>query len=160
MRHADYDEDWTYAYDLAPTGGKMSATILLADDDDALRQSLAGALRRDGHVVMEAEDGEQLLEGIASHVVYPKDKGGLDLIVSDVIMPAASGLWVLATLRELDWATPFVVMSDMDNPHVEAEAYRLGAAAFLPKPFSVGYFREVVRRIVVPEFAPHALVAD
>ena len=59
-----------------------------------------------------------------------------DVLVADVRMPKLSGLGVMHALRRAQWSLPVVVMTGMSDASVETVARRLGAAAFLTKPFT------------------------
>lgn len=125
--------------------------VLLAEDDDDLRQLLATVLRAEGYRVIEVRDGEQLLTAVASQfagdgdVVQP-----VDLIVSDIRMPGPNGLWVLASLRHIDWVTPFVVITAFADAATLAEAHRLGASAVLSKPVALQQLRDTLLNLTGP----------
>jgi CheY-like chemotaxis protein len=126
-------------------------TILLAEDDDDLRQLLATVLRAEGYGVIEVRDGEQLLAAVASQSTGDGDLDtAVDLIVSDIRMPGPSGLWVLASLRHIDWATPFVVITAFADAATFAEARRLGAAAVLSKPIALDDLRNTLLNLTGP----------
>lgn len=121
--------------------------LLLADDDDDLREMLAGVLRLDGYQVLEARDGTELLEQIAT-----ASDGGIadpvDLIITDVRMPGWSGLQVLSGVRRKDWAIPVMLITAYGDRETEEEAQRLGAAAFFRKPFALDELRAAVAEVL------------
>jgi len=119
------------------------ARVLLAEDDTELRTLLATCLRQDGYCVVEAKDGDELLQEIgdgllAAYSVRP------DLIVSDIRMPGRSGIDVLAGLRDAAWETPVVLVTAFGDEETHARAKALGATAILDKPFDVDDLRTVV----------------
>lgn len=125
--------------------------VLLAEDDDELRELLAAALRVDGYLVIEASDGEQLTEYLTSQLIGGSDGSDLvDLIISDIRMPGPSGLWALALLRQRDWATPFLVITALPDAEQHARARQLGASALLTKPIGLSRFRSVVANLAGP----------
>jgi CheY-like chemotaxis protein len=134
----DYSADWGF-------NKNWPARIIIADDNQRLRSRLAEHLRDKGHEVLEARDGVELLELVSSEIVYPRGGVGVDLIVSDMQMPNADGLWVLASLRLLDWATPFILLSARIDEELVHEAQRLGATAVLRKPLSFRRLAELVQ---------------
>ncbi|NCQ61314.1 MAG: response regulator, partial [Myxococcales bacterium] len=73
-----------------------------------MRRLLANALRGDGFEVIEASSGAELVERIRTHLIHPKDGRTVDLIISDIRMPWASGLTVLEGLRRHNRATPVI----------------------------------------------------
>jgi len=120
--------------------------ILLADPDRELRRLVALVLRRDGHYVVEAADGSELLEAIATIVI--DGARPFDLIVSAQAIPGISGVSVLTGLRSRGRRTPFVLMTG--NPIVQAQAKRLGAIV-LDRPFDAAAIRSAVERADVRE---------
>lgn len=125
--------------------------VLVADDDDDLRVLLATALTAEGYHVTEAADGHRLLELVSSQLLYPVGSPALfDLLVVDVLMPGPNGLWSVATLRYLDWATPVLVVTGLGEQEAKSHAGHLGAAAVLRKPIDLPTFRWTVAALVGP----------
>ena len=115
--------------------------ILLADGDRDLRRLIALALRSDGHEIVEAADGRELLEAIAPLVI---DGDRLfDVIVAAQAIPGLPGVSVLSGLRSRGRRTPFVLMSG--NPVVQGQARRLGAIV-LDRPFDANAIRRAVQQ--------------
>jgi CheY-like chemotaxis protein len=123
--------------------------VIVADDDADLRRLIALALRQDGHEVVEAASGAQLVDVVVKHAIYgdPSIKPA-DVIVSDVFMPGCSGLQVLADMRGRDWATPVVLMTAFADRHLRLAAQRLGATAVFDKPLDLSGLRSFVGRMV------------
>ena len=111
----------------------LSPRILLAEDDPEMRALVSGDLRRVGYGVVECADGPALLRRLA--FVNPSDEVGIDLVVSDVIMPGLTGLEVLERLRRADPFTPFIIVTAFGSAEIRLEAIRMGAIAVLDKPF-------------------------
>lgn len=127
--------------------GATPIRVLLAEDDRELRLLLATALRRDGYEVLEAHDAKHLLE-LMGEALVSGNGAPVDVVVSDIRMPGASGLDLLAGLRRDDWTTPVVLITAFGDPETHAEAYRLGADAVLDKPLDVDDLRLVVQTLV------------
>ena len=123
------------------------ARILLAEDDEAMRELLAGVLRRDGFDVLLAESGDQLLQRVTAQVLRRTDRRGVDLIISDVRMPMFSGIEVLEALRRCDWSVPCILISAFADEALCAEAERLGAMLFA-KPFELDDLRLAAAHLV------------
>lgn len=108
------------------------ALILIADDEARIRRLVSDFLRRDGHTILEAEDGAQALELIETH------RAELGLVILDVMMPRMDGFGVLAAIRASDQGTPLPVMmltaraEDTDELH----GLEAGADDYVAKPFS------------------------
>jgi two-component system, NtrC family, response regulator HydG len=103
------------------------ARILVIDDDEAVRDSMARMLRGAGYNVDTAPTGE---EGVAAA------KGNVfDVILSDMRMPGISGIEVLKRLRDQHVDSAFIVMTGFGTVDTAVEAMKLGAVDFVQKPF-------------------------
>ena len=116
--------------------------VLLADDDEDLRMLVHLALERDGHVVVEATNGIEVLERLENASVFPGEMP--DVMVVDVLMPKCSGLGVLEILKKSRATIPVIVMTSFEHESVRQVAERLGAVAFFKKPFDVNDLRTAV----------------
>lgn len=126
----------------------LKPVVCLIEDDPDLRAALAATLRAAGYAVREASDGSQL---IGNWAMVQTDVGALidaDLIITDQRMPGASGLEVLSDVRRRDWATQVVIISAFVDDALKHEAYRLGAAAVLAKPFGMEELIDTVENAV------------
>ena len=141
MRSEVCISEWNSCRDGIKIGSRVFR-VLLAEDDDAFRRLLAGALRRGGFEVIEARDGRELVDRLASLLpgAGPSDGMPIDLIVSDIRMPGITGLDVLDKLRLADWATPVILITAFGDNATRAEAIRLGATMF-DKPFDLSDLR-------------------
>jgi DNA-binding NtrC family response regulator len=105
------------------------AFILVVDDEELIRWSLAEHLRGEGYDVEEAENGLQLLEKVTARTP--------DLILTDLKMPKMDGMEALRRLREQDADVPVIVLTAHGAVDSAVEATRLGAKAYLSKPFDI-----------------------
>ncbi|PJK31405.1 ATP-binding protein [Minwuia thermotolerans] len=109
-----------------------SGTVLLVEDEDAVRLFAARALRNKGYTVVEAESGEIALE------IIKERNAEIDLMISDVVMPNMDGPTLIRHARELRADIRAIFISGYAE-----EAFRrslgddLGDVDFLPKPFSL-----------------------
>jgi len=102
------------------------ARIALADDQALVREGLKLLLRGlDIEIAVEAADGRELLDKMAAATV--------DVIVSDVRMPAMSGIEALRALRARGDRTPMILLTTFDDSAVLLEAVQAGAQGFLLK---------------------------
>jgi PAS domain S-box-containing protein len=108
--------------------GPATGTLLLAEDEDAVRRVLAKMLRDRGYDVLEASDGVEAL-AIAGAREAP-----IDLLVTDVVMPRMGGIELADRLRELRPRTPVLFMSGHTGRTDLAEQLPRDAE-FLQKPF-------------------------
>ena len=120
---------------------ETSLRLLVAEDDGDLRRLLSAALRRDGHQVIEARDGAEVLEALASTLIEPV-ASPFDVVICEQTLPGIPGLTVLAGLRSRQRATPFILVTD--EATVRDRARRLGAAVVAH--LDVQAIRAAVRR--------------
>ena len=104
-------------------------TVLVCDDEELIRWSLAEHLRGQGYTVVEAEDGLDALEKV--------EASAPDLVLTDIKMPRMDGMTALRTLRERDIDVPVIVLTAHGAVDTAVEATRLGAKAYLSKPFDL-----------------------
>lgn len=106
-------------------------TILIIDDDQALRDSLRRTLRRDGYTVLEAAEGGEGLKVVKSHPV--------DVVLVDLFMPGKEGLETIGELRRSHPGIKIIAMSGGgEKGHIDVlkAANLMGAWRTLAKPFS------------------------
>lgn len=114
--------------DLAPFAPmpKTSAKLLIIDDDDVVRASLAAYLEDSGFSVLQASNG---LQGIQMF-----EQENPDLVVCDLRMPQMGGLELIRQVTAIAPQTPVIVVSGAGVMSDAVEALRLGAADYLIKP--------------------------
>ena len=105
-----------------------SQKILVIDDEDIVRESMAIYLEDSGYEMIEAADGRQGVELFCEF--------NPDLVLCDLRMPKMDGLEVLKTITELSPDTPIIMISGAGQIHDVVEALRLGALDYLVKPLS------------------------
>jgi CheY-like chemotaxis protein len=124
----------------------MTKRVLLAEDDQPMAQLLTDVLRQEGFDVVGSTNGVELLDSVDD--LRGKVINGrffdVDLIISDIRMPWMSGLEALRELRQVDRATPVILITAFGDDRTHAEARRLGASAVLDKPFDMDDFRRTV----------------
>jgi len=114
-------------------------TILLVDDEDAVRKVLAFPLERDGYEVIQAADGEEALQQFAQQPV--------DLVVLDIMLPRLDGLEVCKRLRATS-TVPIIMLTARDDELDKVIGLELGADDYITKPFSIREFRSRVRALL------------
>ena len=105
---------------------KTSATLLIIDDDEVVRASLAAYLEDSGFSVLQASNGLQGLQ------MFEQEQP--DLIICDLRMPQMSGLELIRQVAQRSAQTPVIVISGAGVMSDVVEALRLGAADYLIKP--------------------------
>jgi two-component system, NtrC family, nitrogen regulation response regulator GlnG len=116
----------------------MSATILVADDDRAIRLVVSQALSQRGHAVRAASDARTLWQWV--------DAGEGDLVVTDVLMPDGNGLDLVPRIKERRPDLPVIVMSAQNTILTAIRANERGAFEYLPKPFDLDVLVAAVDR--------------
>ena len=113
-------------------------TILVADDDTAIRANLCLLLREEGYQVREAADGQQALDAL--------DDSRVALALLDLKMPHVDGMEVLRQRAEHLEDTPVIVITALGGSAAAIEAMKLGAYDYITKPFDLDEVLFTVRR--------------
>src|SRR5690349_12322761 len=114
----------------------MSKTILIVEDENVLRESLAELLAEEGHVVKQAANGRVAYDLILQEPV--------DVVLSDVRMPEMDGLTLLGHLRQIVPQTPVIIITAYGAIESAVAAVRAGAFDYLLKPVK---FDDVLIRV-------------
>ena len=107
----------------------MSGSILLVEDEYALRMTLGDRLRKEGYAVDYAVDGE---EGLSKATRQP-----FDLIVLDVMLPRLDGLAVCKSLRAAGLITPVLMLTARGRTSEKVTGLKIGADDYVTKPFKM-----------------------
>jgi CheY-like chemotaxis protein len=117
---------------------QQKATVLVIDDDEAMREYVCFVLEKAGYKVLSAKDGS---EGIATATASAPD-----LIITDLVMPDMEGIETIRKLKSLNPSCGIVAMSGAANSDTYlAMAQCLGAHTVLQKPFARSQVEEAVR---------------
>lgn len=128
---------------------KSHATVLLAEDDPALRELLAFCFFRQGYAVVSCSDGLSLLERLHDSLDGKGDP--VDLVVTDIRMPGLTGLEVLESVCGRPEHPPVICMTAFGDPQTHAQAASLHAAAIIDKPFDIDRLLERARYLCPPD---------
>lgn len=105
----------------------MRKSILLVEDDDDLRATLAQRLKGEGYRVEMAVDGEDGFDRVR--------RSSFDLIILDVMLPYRSGLDLCRDIRKAGMATPILLLSVRNAIIDKVVGFKLGADDYVTKPF-------------------------
>jgi two-component system nitrogen regulation response regulator GlnG len=131
----------------------MASTILVADDDRAIRMVLNQALIRLGHDVRMTGNAATLWRWVAD--------GEGDLVITDVIMPDENGLDLIPRIKKIRPELRIIVMSAQNTLLTAVKATERGAFEYLPKPFDLRELVSVVERaLTAPHDAPAPYADD
>jgi CheY-like chemotaxis protein len=118
-------------------------TVFVMDDDLALQMVLELALREAGFEVVQANDGQEGLERLAT--LQP------DAVISDVMMPNTDGVEVFQQIKERlqDEGIPIIIMTALNRKPWFADLEADGAV-FLQKPFDTQYLIDLLNQMMMP----------
>lgn len=116
------------------------ASVLVVDDEPAVREALVRALALEGHTVLEACDGQEALDLLAEQRV--------DLVLLDVAMPRIDGLEACRRLRAAGDHTPVLMITARDAVSERVAGLDAGADDYLVKPFALAELRARVRALL------------
>lgn len=111
-------------------------TILVVEDDSAIRRGVCDALRFSGHTVLEAAEGRAGME--------QAQKASFDLMLLDLVLPNYNGYEILSTVQQHRPGTPVIILSARGEEADRVKGLKLGADDYVVKPFSV---RELLARV-------------
>jgi len=114
------------------------ATLLIVDDDLSLRQFLTIFLRKEGHDIEVASNGQRALEVL--------EKQHFDVVLTDLRMPRMGGLELLAEIRDRGISTQVIVMTAYSTTETALEAMRRGAYDYVIKPFQLDSVRVIIEK--------------
>jgi DNA-binding response OmpR family regulator len=102
--------------------------ILIAEDDELILKTIEHKLLKEGYDVIVTRNGKEAIDTIKETEI--------DLIITDIMMPFASGTEILAAIRSFGKKIPVIMLSSLGQEEVVLEAFDLGASDFMVKPFS------------------------
>jgi two-component system chemotaxis response regulator CheY len=120
----------------------MSTTVMIVDDSMMVRQQVGSALLAAGIDVLEAQDGKDALDKLAT-------APGTSLIVLDVNMPNMNGIELLRRLRDQGSRVPVIMLTTEGEPRMMQEAKALGARGWIIKPFKPELLVAAVRKLAL-----------
>jgi two-component system response regulator HydG len=109
------------------TQHEQTDQILIVDDEESLRLTFEMLLKRAGY---------ESVTGVSSfdEAIAAVEQGDFDLIISDIVLQGASGIDLLRQIKEMGKSCPVVMITGYPNIETAAEAVRLGAFDYVPKP--------------------------
>jgi PAS domain S-box-containing protein len=118
-----------------------TGTVLLAEDEDSLRELIANRMRAEGYQVLEAANGEEAIE------IANRHEGDIQLLLTDVIMPKLRGPELASHLRLRYPGLKVVYMSGYTESALVRDGMLERNTVLLQKPFTVQKILEVLRRL-------------
>ncbi|MDG1996537.1 MAG: nitrogen regulation protein NR(I) [Emcibacteraceae bacterium] len=118
-------------------------TILIADDDKAIRTVLSRAFSREGYNVKLSSNAATLWRWVSN--------GEGDIVISDVMMPDDNGLDMLLRINKIRPDLPVIIMSAQNTLMTAVKAAENGAYEYLPKPFDLEELMAVIKKGLSPK---------
>ena len=118
----------------------IDTTLLIVDDEKAQRQVLSGDLKSRGYKVLEADSAETALDIVRKNLI--------DVILTDLKMPGASGIDLLTNLKEINPEISVVIMTAYASVETAVQALKNGAYDFITKPYNLDEIELVIKRII------------
>ena len=119
---------------------KSSGTVLIVDDQPNMRRVLGALIKRRGHAVLQAGDGQAALEVLSREPV--------DAVLTDLKMPHMNGLELLEAVRKRHPSVPIILLTAHGTVGSAVEALKCGAFDYLTKPFDPDEIQQVVDKAV------------
>lgn len=126
---------------------EVAQTILVAEDQESLREILQISLGKAGHNLHVAQDGLEALE------IYKKNQHKIDLVLTDSVMPRMSGSELAISVRELNPDSKIIIMSGLPQEELFKDSPPVEINAFISKPFSIKDLLKQVENQLVKEIA-------
>jgi CheY-like chemotaxis protein len=117
-------------------------TILVAEDEPQLREVIVEVLRNRGYSVIAADNGPAAVQ------IAEKHRGGIDLVLTDMVMPGMTGVEVARRVRELSGRAKILFMSGYSAEVIENAGKADNGDDFLQKPFSPNALVARVRAVL------------
>ncbi|WP_346985175.1 response regulator [Chryseobacterium sp. POE27] len=114
--------------------------ILVAEDDELILKTIEHKLIKEGHEVILTRNGREAIDTL-------KEKD-VDVAITDIMMPFASGIEILSELQSMGKQTPVIMLSSMGQEEVVLNAFDLGASDFIVKPFSPNELMLRIKRFI------------
>ncbi len=126
---------------LAVANHPIMKKILIIEDDLLISSMVQFRLRKDGYETIMVQDGNEGIKAI--------EEREIDLIITDVMMPFKSGIEIIHHAKKVKPNVPIIVLSSLGaEEQIVLEAFNLGVADFVPKPFNPNELAIRVKRVL------------
>ena len=121
----------------------MKMKILVIDDEPVILNSCRKVLEQDGFDVYLVPSADEALKAMKKEV--------FDLLLVDVKMPKHDGIYLMQKVKEKWPDVPIIVMSGYPTPDTITDGAKMGADAFIAKPFTPDELLETIRQVIQKE---------
>jgi signal transduction histidine kinase len=139
---ADMDRGRTSSVDPPIIESRAQQTILLAEDDPAIRSTAARILERFGYAVVEAADGKSAID------LFSKNRKRIHIVVLDMMMPQMNGKDAFFAIHEMDKNVKTILMSGYAEDEIQKQFTGIAPTGFLQKPFSAKKLINTIRSVL------------
>ena len=119
--------------------GKRQITILIVEDDQDLRESLAASLSDEGYHALWAQDADEAIANVKAHKV--------NIVFMDICLPGMNGVEVYKAIKKIQPTAKTVMMTGFFVHDLVNAAISAGAYDILYKPFTMDDFLKVIKKI-------------
>lgn len=126
-------------FELAVGNGEL---VLVAEDEDSIREITVSTLESYGYKVLTASDGADAV------ALYAQNKDKIEVILMDMMMPVMDGHASIRTIRKINPAVKIVAVSGLAEKDKNAKIADIGVHAFLPKPYTAGRLLKTIHEIL------------
>ena len=116
------------------------SSVLIVDDHEDLRYSLAKVVQKQGYSVTTAASGKHAIEILQSTVI--------DLVFLDIGLPDVNGIQLIPTIQETNNEVEIVILTGLNDAKTAVDALRAGALDYIVKPFDLLEFKSILNRIL------------
>jgi len=125
---------------ITTSGRRVRGTVLIVEDDPAVRTLLDDVVRQQGCIAISVESGDRALEEL--------EKQRCDLVFLDLVLPGLNGLEVLRSIKDSEHKTAVAVITGHGDRPIALEAMLLGPMFFIRKPFNIADIVQVLEATI------------
>ena len=122
--------------------------VLLAEDDQDIREALVAVLEAEGCDVLAVVNGSELLERLGNWLLEEASEPPADVIITDVRMPGFNGLSIIDGLRAYGWPLPVIVISAFADDEMRTKIADIRSAALMEKPLDIKRLKPMMLRLI------------
>jgi two-component system, NtrC family, response regulator AtoC len=115
--------------------------ILIVDDMEDIRYSLANTVRKEGYGVHTAETGHEAADIMRSNII--------ELVFLDIGLPDGNGIHLISCLKNITSDVDIVMLTGMNDAKTAVESLQAGAVDYIVKPFNILEFKSILQRIML-----------
>jgi len=119
----------------------FSATVLLADDDEALLETIATTLKKLGHNVLVATDGSSAVD------TFKVNQADIELVILDIVMPKMGGVEAFEEIRKMSPAIKVIFLTGYESQQ-ELSSQEMSTEKVLTKPFNIAEFSRLLNSVL------------